>query len=75
LRFTKITGNNFGDSKGAGKGLGGGHMGTVASSVSFNVVLATEPPEWTNTEIKTVVPPGAVTVVIKPNFPISVWMK
>ena len=58
-----ITGDNFGDSRGAGKDK----SGKGASYVSFNGVAATEYESWSNTEIVCSVPegatPGPVTVV------------
>jgi len=58
-----ITGNNFGDSRGAGKGK----SGKGASYVSFNGVNATLYESWSNTKIVCSVPEGAtagpVTVV------------
>ena len=52
-----ITGDNFGDTRGAGKGKNG----KGASYVSFNGVAATEYESWSNTEIVCTVPEGATT--------------
>ncbi len=52
-----ITGNNFGDTRGAGKGK----SGKGASYVSFNGVAATEYASWSNTRIVCTVPEGATT--------------
>jgi YVTN family beta-propeller protein len=50
-----ITGDNFGDTRGAG------NSGKGASYVSFNGVAATEYASWSNTEIVCTVPQGAGT--------------
>ncbi len=52
-----ITGNNFGNTRGAGKGK----SGKGASYVSFNGVAATEYASWSNTRIVCTVPEGATT--------------